>query len=154
MTGGPAGPRISVSFSPSDADFAAVFLALERETAPIAGPGLPETLALLLHDPQGAVIGGLWGRIVYRWLAIEMLVVPPAMRGAGAGRALMCQAEQIAHGRGCIGIHLTRLDFQAPDFYERNGFTNFAVQDDVPPGHRCFYMLKRLDQSAPQQATI
>ncbi len=154
MTQGASGPQISASFSPSDADFAALFTALERETAPITGPGLPETLALLLHDPQGTVTGGLWGRIVYSWLVIEMLVVPAACRGTGTGTALLQQAEQLARGRGCVGIHLTRLDFQAPGFYERNGFTNFAVQHDVPPGHRCFYMLKRLDQPMPQQATI
>ncbi len=125
-----------------------IFTALERETAPAIGPCVIEPLALLLRDPDGTVVGGLWGRIVYRWLVIEMLVVPPHRRGGGAGTALIAQAEQAARARGCTGIHLTRLDVQAPAFYERLGFSTFGVQHDVPPGHSCFYLLKRLDPCA------
>jgi GNAT superfamily N-acetyltransferase len=144
--------RISLSFAPRDEDFAAIFLALERETAPITGPCRIDPVALLLHDSAGAVTGGLWGRIVYNWLVIEMLVVPAHLRGTGIGTALMRGAEQTARARACTGIQLTRLDFQAPAFYEQLGFITFGVQADVPPGHSCFHLLKRLDALAPPRA--
>jgi len=140
----PAQPSIELCWSPTDADFAAVFTALERETAPVTGPCHIVPLALLLRDAKGRPVGGLWGRIVYSWLVIEMLVVPAEMRGMGAGTALIAQAQDAARSRSCLGIQLTRLEFQAPAFYERLGFSIFGVQDDVPPGHRCFYLLKRL----------
>jgi GNAT superfamily N-acetyltransferase len=141
----PAPPCIELTWSPKDTDFAAVFTALEIETAPITGPCRIEPLALLLRDPAGSVAGGLWGRVVYSWLVIEMLVVPPHMRGMGAGTALIAHAEEAARSRGCVGIHLTRLDFQAPAFYERLGFSTFGVQHDVPPGHSCSFLFKRFD---------
>jgi len=140
----PASARIELTWSPTDAEFAVIFTALERETAPVTGPCRIEPMALLLRDLDGQIVGGLWGRIVYAWLVIEMLVVPPHLRGTGAGTALIAGAEAAARSRGCTGIHLTRLDFQAPAFYERLGFSTFGVQQDVPPGHSCSYLLKRL----------
>ncbi len=144
----PASTGIELTWTPTDAQFVSLFTALERETAPAIGPCVIEPMALLLRDPDGSVVGGLWGRIVYTWLVIEILVVPRHRRGIGAGTALMAQAEQAARARGCTGIQLTRLDVQAPSFYERLGFSTFGVQPDVPPGHRCFHLLKRLDGSA------
>ena len=138
-------PAIELNWAPTEDHFAAIFTALERETASVTGACQITPVALLLRDPDGHVAGGLWGRIVYSWLVIEMLVVPPSMRGAGAGTALVRQAEAAARLQGCVGMHLTRLDFQAPTFYARLGFSTFGVQNDVPPGHRCFYLLKRLD---------
>jgi GNAT superfamily N-acetyltransferase len=148
----PSAARITLSFAPSDEDFAAIFAALEHETAPITGPCRIDPVALLLTDGCGAVTGGLWGRIVYNWLVIEMLVVPASLRGTGIGTTLMQRAEHTARARACTGIQLTRLDFQAPAFYEHLGFITFGVQADVPPGHSCFHLLKRLDALAPPRA--
>ena len=145
----PANAQIELTWSPTDAAFAVLFTALERETAPVTGPCRIEPLAVLLREPDGRVVGGMWGRIVYGWLVIEMLVVPPHLRGTGAGTALIARAEEAARSRGCTGIHLTRLDFQAPSFYERLGFSTFGVQHDVPRGHSCFYLQKRLDTPRP-----
>jgi GNAT superfamily N-acetyltransferase len=136
--------RITQAAAPSPTDFAAIFHALEAETARTIGPSQIEPLAILLHDHAGSVVGGLWGRVVYAWLVVEMLFVPPTLRGHGLGAALMQEAEAAARSRNCIGLQLTRLDFQAPAFYESLGFITFGIQDDVPPGHRCFFMQKRL----------
>jgi GNAT superfamily N-acetyltransferase len=135
---------ITLTFAPVEQDFIALFRALEQDTALEAGQCRIEPVALLLHDDRHLVIGGLWGRIVYNWLVVEMLVVPAAMRGTGLGTALMGQAEAVARDRCCVGLHLTRLDFQAPAFYERLGFSIFGQQNDVPPGHTCFYLQKTL----------
>ncbi len=139
-----AEPSIELTWSPTDAHFGVIFTALERETAPVIGPCRIEPVALLLRGSDGQVVGGLWGRIVYAWLVIEMLVVPEDMRGSGVGTALIAAAESAARSRGCTGIHLTRLDFQAPAFYERLGFSIFGVQHDVPPGHSCAYLQRMI----------
>ncbi len=144
-TGGvPARFTISLAEAPSDADFAAIFGPLDAETSSVVGACAIQPLAVMLRNPEGAVTGGLWGRIVYAWLVIEMLFVPPGLRGSGAGRALMAAAEGQARARNCIGIQVTRLDFQAPGFYEGLGFTVFGRQADVPPGRHCDYLEKRL----------
>ena len=36
------------------------------------------------------------------------------------------------------------FDFQAPGFYEKLGFEVFGVLADYPPGHKRFFMVKRL----------
>ena len=149
----PAAPAITLSLAPADGDFAALFSLLEQETAQEIGPCRIVPFALLLHDSGENVVGGLWGRLVYQWLVVEMLVVPASERGKGTGRALMARAERVARERGCIGLHLTRLDFQAPSFYERLGFTIFGRQEDVPQGHTCFYLQKRLDGQSGVAAT-
>jgi GNAT superfamily N-acetyltransferase len=145
MTHGGKPPAVMIHpAAPTLADFTAIFQALEAETAQTIGPSHIDPLAILLHDPAGHVVGGLWGRVIYGWLVVEMLFVPAALRGCGLGAALMQEAEAAARSRHCVGLHLTRLDFQAPAFYERLGFQTFGILDDVPPGHRCFHMHKRL----------
>jgi GNAT superfamily N-acetyltransferase len=136
---------ITYSDAPSADDFRAIFSALDDATAPVAGHADMKALAVLLHDDKGSVIGGLWGHTIYSWLIVEMLVVPPGMRGHGAGSALMHMAEAIARRRGCIGIQVARFDFQAKGFYERLGFSVFGAQENMPPGHRQLYLCKRLD---------
>ena len=135
---------ITVEANPSQEDFTTLFGLLDRETAIQIGPCDIQPIAILLRGQDGAVTGGLWGRIVYGWLVVEMVFVPPALRGTGTGRRLMGLAEAEARVRRCAGIQITRLDFQAPSFYERLGFTPFGVQQDVPPGHCCHYLQKRL----------
>ena len=148
MTAAPHNPTIHLTRTPTAEDFAAIFQPLDRETALVTGPCRIDPLALLLRGDDGEIIGGLWGRIVYSWLVIEMLFVPATHRGMGAGTALIHAAEDAAILAGCVGLQLTKLDFQAPGFYERLGFSTLAVQTDVPPGHRCFHLIKRLDAAS------
>lgn len=110
------------------------------------GPGNFRLLVIPVHGSDGATIGGLWGYTWARWLFIELLVVPEAMRGAGVGTQLMRLAEEEAQRRDCVGIWLDTHTFQARPFYERLGFSAFATLDDYPPGHKRFYMMKRLDK--------
>jgi GNAT superfamily N-acetyltransferase len=104
-----------------------------------------ETFALLLRDPDsGEVIGGLHGKISYRWLFIELVSVPESMRGQGIGERLMYMAEDVAQKKHCIGIWLETHSFQAPDFYQKLGYSEFGRLDDYPPGHIRHYYQKPL----------
>lgn len=79
------------------------------------------------------------------WVHIEYLWVDQTYRGRGLGRQLMQQVEDEAVKRGCIGLHLTTISFQAPDFYEKCGFEKLAELPDFPqPGYARLYMIKRL----------
>lgn len=107
-------------------------------------PGI-HPVALLLTDAAGAEVGGLWGRIAYDWLFIELLAVPESHRGEGHGEALMAQAEALARHHGCAGIWLDTYAFQARGFYEKLGFAVFGTLADHPRGQSRFFLQKRLD---------
>jgi GNAT superfamily N-acetyltransferase len=113
-----------------------------------AHSGFPDPvspLALLLREPGSeTIIGGLWGVSYWRWLFVDQLIVPEAHRSRGLGTALLKQAEDKARQRGCIGLWLLSFSFQAPRFYLRHGYQPFGSIEDYPPGHRCTYVVKRL----------
>jgi len=101
-------------------------------------------LILTLTDSNGRVVGGLWGRTVYDWLFIELLVVPESMRGQGIGTELMGLAEREAVARGCRNAWLDTFEFQARPFYERLGYSCFAELADYPPGFSRYFLKKAL----------
>ena len=105
-------------------------------------------VAILFTAPDGKDEGGLWGRIAYDWLFIELLAVPEAARGHGLGRQLMDQAETIARDAGCTGIWLDTYAFQARGFYEKLGYALFGTLNDYPAGHSRFFLQKRLPAHA------
>jgi len=100
-------------------------------------------LIIAIEDPEGRVIGGLWGRTVYDWLFVELLFVPDALRGHGVGSDLMKRAETEALTRGCHSAWLDTFEFQARGFYERLGYTCFGVLPNYPVAPR-YFMKKAL----------
>jgi len=130
---------------PEPALLAAIAGPLASFNARWAGPADMRPLVLALQrKPGGEVIGGLAGETIYRWLAIQVLYVPPELRRCGIGTALLRRAEAEAKARFCIGIVVNTFSFQARPFYERMGFAHFGTLEDCPPGHRCFYLAKRI----------
>jgi GNAT superfamily N-acetyltransferase len=138
-------PPMTITATPTGADFRAIFKALDEFNAPVVGHAHFVPLAVLIHDEAGEVSGGLWGCTVYSWLVINMLFVPEALRRRGIGSALIGAAETEARTRGCAGMQVDTFGFQAQPFYERLGFTVFGVQPNFPPGHRCVFLRKQFD---------
>ncbi len=109
-----------------------------------AGPGEWRRLAVLVQDEAGVTVGGLWGITSYGWLFIELLFLPPELRGQGLGTRLLAQAEAEALARGCHGAWLDTFEFQARGFYERLGYGVFGQLGDYPDGFVRFFMKKML----------
>lgn len=139
-----AQPWIDIDESPDPALRDAILKPLRAFNEDHVGSIKPENLAIALRDDDGAVTGGLWGTSVAGWLYVDLLVVPEDFRGHGLGSQLLREAEAIARKRGCTGLWLHTGTFQAPDFYEKQGFTAFGSIPDYPPGHATIYYLKRL----------
>jgi GNAT superfamily N-acetyltransferase len=136
--------RITIPDTPSEADREAVIAPLREYNVSQAGDPDIKSVAILLTDDDGRSVGGLWGRIAYTWLFVELLAVPEKWRGQSYGTALMQEAERIAHAEHCMGIWLDTFDFQARGFYEKLGFEIFGTLDDIPLGHCRYFMRKRL----------
>ena len=125
------------------------FHALDEASRDTIGPATPRLLVIPIRDNAGVAVGGLWAVSLFRWMHVEMLLVPEPMRGQGIGSALMAMAETEAQNRGCLGMHVDTFSFQAGPFYEKIGYSLFGVLDDCPPGHRRLYFQKRLAPKCP-----
>lgn len=137
--------RIELKVNPEADERLAILRPLQAYNLDQAGDPEPESIALLVRDEYtNDVIGGLYGKIFYRWLFIELLAIPEATRGQGIGSRLMEMAENVAREKRCAGIWLDTFDFQAPHFYQKHGFTEFGHIDDFPPKHKRFFLQKRL----------
>jgi GNAT superfamily N-acetyltransferase len=101
-------------------------------------------VTLFLRDGEGQVVGGLIGGWRWRWLYVDKLWVHERYRGSGAGSKLLQAAESEALAAGCTDAVLDTFSFQAQPFYERNGYTVYATLEGFPPGHRQFFLHKRL----------
>ena len=108
------------------------------------GPANSSLLAVTVRDAAGEVAGGLWGRIAYGFLFIEMLALGPA-RGIGFGRKAMDMAETEARKQGLLGMWLDTWTFQAPDFYPKFGFVECGRITGYPPGHDRIFYVKRFE---------
>ena len=115
-----------------EADRAVIATGLRAFNEQMAGSPDVRPLNVILSDASGNTIGGLWGRTSWRWVYVELLFVPPELRGARLGAALLAAAEVEARARDCLGIWLETFAFQAPGFYQRQGYVPFGAIDGPP----------------------
>jgi ribosomal protein S18 acetylase RimI-like enzyme len=100
-------------------------------------------LTLLLRDDDKRMRGGIRGQVALCWLQVDHFWVDEALRGQGHGSRLLDRAEEVARMHGAIGAHLTTSTFQAPGFYEKQGYAEIGRLKDRPPGHDRIWMSKR-----------
>ncbi|MGA5139538.1 GNAT family N-acetyltransferase [Streptomyces azureus] len=98
-----------------------------------------------VNDTDDDLAGGLVGYTWATWLHVTYLWVDERHRGAGLGAGLLREAERIAsEKRGCRAARLETWDFQAPRFYEKQGYEVVCVVPDYPPGITEYLLTKRL----------
>lgn len=102
-----------------------------------------DTLDKKITDDKGKIIAGCVARI-YCWNVayIDTLWVNEKYRGTGLGTKLLAEVEKTAKDKGSYLIHIDTFDFQAKEFYEKQGYEVFGTLEDCPKGH-CRYYLKK-----------
>ncbi|MER7853089.1 GNAT family N-acetyltransferase [Streptomyces bacillaris] len=96
-------------------------------------------------DRDGALAGGLTGRTWAYWLHVDLLWVDARHRGSGLGSLLLAEAERTARTeRACTRSRLETWDFQAPEFYRKQGYEVIGRVEDYPPGVTEFILVKQL----------
>lgn len=137
-------PALEVQEAPGADDYQAILAALVQFNRANGPETRAEPLAILIRDDLGEVAGGLWGKTIYDWLVVELVVVPESMRGRGVGARMIALAEQVARRRGCVGAWLDTFSFQARGFYERLGYRVVVDRSDHPIGGERYILAKRL----------
>lgn len=118
---------------------------LEEFNLQAAGFSDQRPLCVVVREPDsGAALGGIVGRTSLGLAFLDLFHLPESLRGAGMGSEVLQAFEDEARQRGCRNAVLYTISFQAPGFYEKNGWVRFGeVESDIEGVSRVF-MKKRL----------
>lgn len=100
--------------------------------------------SFIARDEAGEIIGGITGTYFWQMMHIDFLWVDPAQQGNGIAAKLIVKIEQHAHELKCRRVTVDTFSFQAPRFYRKQGFREFAILEDHPSGHSQHYFEKWL----------
>ncbi|TWD76121.1 acetyltransferase (GNAT) family protein [Variovorax beijingensis] len=101
-------------------------------------------IRLNARDGNARLLGGLRGFVFLYWLNIEVLFVEADVRGLGLGSRLLAEAERQAIELGVTNAKLETFEWQAPAFYQKHGYEEYARVDGYAPGFYLASMKKSL----------
>ena len=136
----------SLEANPRDEDLRRIGLGIDDFNRAATGETLEKNqLSFFIRSRSGEIIGGGHGSYNNSgWLHIEGVWVAENYRQSGLGTTLMESIEGEAKKRGCNQCHLTTIDFQAPDFYKKQGYVIFATLECYHQDHHRFFLRKQL----------
>jgi GNAT superfamily N-acetyltransferase len=109
----------------------------------VAPVGDARHLAVYVRD-GAAIAGGAVGRTWGECAELQLLWLPQRLRRRGLGAELVATFEAAAAARGCRRCYLDTFTFQAPAFYERQGYGPVLTIPGYAPGIVRHTMLKEL----------
>jgi len=139
-----AGIQIIEDATPEYDAVAAIQRGLHAFNQDLGGSYDREPVTLLVQDAEGVTLGGLLGLTFWGWLFIDWLWLAREFRGRHIGEELLRRAEAIARERGCTNAYTDTFSFQAPGFWERNGYQEFGRLEGMPAGHARLWFRKAL----------
>ncbi|MDE2334410.1 MAG: GNAT family N-acetyltransferase [Rhodospirillales bacterium] len=98
---------------------------------------------------EGNLVGGLIGVWYWDWLLVDLLWLPRPWRRRGIGGRIVAACLALAARHGLSGVWLHAFSFQAPDFWRRLGFAEFATLPDHPVGQADHFFLHRTPPGMP-----
>lgn len=104
-------------------------------------------LEFIIKDKTGNDIGGVLAGIGY-WngLEIKILWVKENYRNKGIGTKILKYTEKVAKEKGAYIAMVDTFDFQAENFYLKNGYKPIGEMTGFPKGHRRIYFSKTLNE--------
>ncbi len=105
-------------------------------------PDFPEKVYFnyMAKDEGGTIIGGIKCKVHWGWLHIDLFWVDDNHRGKGIGSELIQKAEKEALKHTIAGAYVETAEFQALEFYQKEGYKVFGEADNMPVGHKCFWL--------------
>jgi GNAT superfamily N-acetyltransferase len=111
----------------------------------MAGVSDRRPLCVMVKDPDsGDTLGGIVGRTSLGLAFLDLFHLPESLRGSGLGTTILAAFEAEARERGCRSAVLYTISFQAPGFYEKNGWVGFGEIASEQEGISRIFMSKRL----------
>ncbi len=139
----PPGLRLGFENNPSWEDRELIDDGLGAYNAPFLRDPSYAYFGIFVRGESGAIRAGLIGHVYAGWLFVNLLWAHADLRRGGIGRGLLAEAEQRALALGCHSAWLDTFSFQAPEFYRKLGYREFA-RLDYPPDHQRIFFKKPL----------
>ena len=133
-----------MNVNPTENEIEFVRNALGKFNTDIVGEDGHTPISIVEYDNNGNIIGGILGGTYWGWMYVDILWVHTDHRGKGIGSQLLAEAEAEAVHRGCHHVHLDTMSWQAPEFYEKHGYTLIGSLPDIPNGHQKHLLMKAL----------
>lgn len=104
-------------------------------------------ISRVIKDEEGNVIAGIIaGMYCWNCAYVDIIIIKEEYRKMGLGTKLLNEVERIAIENKCHLMTLDTFDFQAKDFYIKNGYEVFGILEDCPKGHERYYLRKMLNE--------
>ena len=118
---------------------------LDEFNRQMAGLSDRRPLCVMVRDAaSGETLGGIVGRTSLGLAFLDLFHLPESLRGSGLGTKILAAFEAEARERGCLSAVLYTISFQAPGFYEKNGWVRFGEVASAQGGVSRIFMSKKL----------
>lgn len=136
--------KLSIEYNPADYDNQFITEQLIAFNERVFGER-EKPLSLFLKDHGGKIVGGLQGGLDSESLYIDILWIEDKLRNQGYGTKLLFAAEKEALQYGCQFSTTNTFDFQAVDFYLKNGYQKIGEISNYTFGHANIFLRKNLN---------
>ena len=138
-------PRVEISDQPSPEAERLLGDGLAAFNEAVTGGNDRRPLMVLLKDPDTQqLLGGITGKTTLGMAFLDLFHLPDSLRGSGLGSQLLQAFEEEARRRGCRNAVLYTISFQAPGFYEKQGWVRFGEIPCQPEGSSRVFLSKQL----------
>ncbi len=104
----------------------------------------PDHFSIFLKDHQNKINGGILVSVYSDAIYVNGLWVDQLLRNKGYGQKLLGMAEEEAKKRGKKYCKVDTYDFQAKDFYVKQGYNIIGEIKDYLLGHSRIYLRKKI----------
>lgn len=108
--------------------------------------------SLVIKNEHNEVLGALTAFTAFSEVYIDDLWVDKSQRGRGYGRQLLSECEAYFSGKGFNNINLVTSAFQAPEFYQKCGYTvEFVRENKINPQFTKTFFIKFFSETDQKQ---
>lgn len=96
-----------------------------------------------VYKENDAITGRIVGHIHWDHLSVELFFLEENARGKGIGTKLLKEIEEVALEKQCKYAFLETMSFNAPVFYQKNGYHIMAQIENSPAEGETRYFMKK-----------
>ena len=101
-----------------------------------------DDFCFVAENKDGQITGVITGHAYYNEVHISNLIIKAGCRRNGLGKKLVETVEETYSGKEYEKITVSTYGFQAPEFYQKLGYTVEFIRDDKEPKLRKYFLSK------------